>query len=200
MKTSEQTADIFKAFGEFRKVLKQPLKDASNPFFKSKYVPLENVVEVIDEAIKGTGLSYSQEATSEGNYISVATHVFHESGQFISFDPLSLPATKADAQGFGSAVTYAKRYALSAVFGITSDQDDDGNATSGKNAPKLANKEQIAIAKKKVIELAEANGMDAQETAEMVLNYLKISVPIDKANNEEIGQILRYLNDKLPKK
>lgn len=199
MKTSEQTADIFKAFGEFRKVLKQPLKDASNPFFKSKYVPLENVVEVIDEAIAETGLSYVQEATSEGNYISVATHVFHESGQFISFDPLSLPATKADAQGFGSAVTYAKRYALSAVFGITSDQDDDGNATSGKNAPKNANKEQIAVAKMKVKELAEANGMDVNETAKMVLDYLKIKVPLDKANNEEIGQVLRYLNEKIKK-
>lgn len=199
MKTSEQTADIFKAFGEFRKVLKQPLKDASNPFFKSKYVPLENVVEVIDEAIKGTGLSYSQEATSEGNYISVATHVFHDSGQFISFDPLSLPATKADAQGFGSAVTYAKRYALSAVFGITSDQDDDGNATSGNNAPKNANKEQIAVAKMKVKELAEANGIDVNETAKMVLDFLKIKVPLDKANNEEIGQVLRYLNEKIKK-
>ena len=199
MKTSEQTADIFKAFGEFRKALKQPLKDANNPFFKSKYVPLENVVEVIDEAIEGTGLSYSQEATSEGNYISVATHVFHNSGQFISFDPLSLPATKADAQGFGSAVTYAKRHALSAVFGITSDQDDDGNATSGNNAPKVANKEQIAIAKMKVKELAEANGMDAKETAKMVLDYLKIKVPLDKTNNEEIGQVLRYLNEKIKK-
>ncbi|MGX7375255.1 ERF family protein [Enterococcus asini] len=199
MKTSEQTAEIFKAFSEFRKVLKQPLKDANNPFFKSKYVPLENVVEVIDEAIEGTGLSYSQEATSEGNYISVATHVFHESGQFISFDPLSLPATKADAQGFGSAVTYAKRYALSAVFGITSDQDDDGNATSGNNAPKNANEEQISVAKMKMKELAEANGMDANETAKMVLDYLKIKVPLDKTNNEEIGQVLRYLNEKIKK-
>ncbi|OJG12976.1 hypothetical protein RU94_GL001675 [Enterococcus asini] len=157
------------------------------------------MVEVIDEAIEGTGLSYSQEATSEGNYISVATHVFHESGQFISFDPLSLPATKADAQGFGSAVTYAKRYALSAVFGITSDQDDDGNATSGNNAPKNANEEQISVAKMKMKELAEANGMDANETAKMVLDYLKIKVPLDKTNNEEIGQVLRYLNEKIKK-
>lgn len=155
MRTSEETENIFKALADFRKELKQPLKDANNPFFKSKYVPLENIVEVIDEAIKGTGLSYAQEATSEGQYISVATHIFHESGEFISFDKLSLPATKADAQGFGSAVTYAKRYSLAAVFGVTSDEDDDGNKTSGDNAPKLASKVQITAANNLVKELAE---------------------------------------------
>lgn len=126
MKFSESRENIFKALHDFRGFLTQPLKDKNNPFFKSKYVPLENIVEVIDEAIKKTGLSYSQEATSEGNYVSVSTNIFHESGEYILFDKLTLPATKADAQGFGSALTYAKRYSLAAAFGVTSDEDDDG--------------------------------------------------------------------------
>lgn len=99
MKTSETTKEIFAALAIFRKQLKQPLKDAKNPFFKSKYVPLENIVEVIDEAIADTGLSYAQEATSSGNSVQVATYIFHQSGEFIQFEPLALPATKADAQG-----------------------------------------------------------------------------------------------------
>lgn len=196
MKTSEKTENIFKALADFRKGLKQPLKDANNPFFKSKYVPLENIVEVIDEAIKDTGLSYAQEATSEGQYISVATHIFHESGEFISFDKLSLPATKADAQEFGSAVTYAKRYSLAAVFGVTSDEDDDGNKTSGDNAPKLASKVQITAANNLVKELAEKNGMSSKQAEQVVLDYLKIKHPINQANNEEMGLILNYLNSK----
>ena len=60
METSETKAELFKAFANFKKKLKQPLKDANNPFFKSKYVPLENVVQVVDEAMIDTGLSYTQ--------------------------------------------------------------------------------------------------------------------------------------------
>lgn len=66
METSETKAELFKAFANFKKKLKQPLKDADNPFFKSKYVPLENVVQVVDEAMIDTGLSYIQEIEDLG--------------------------------------------------------------------------------------------------------------------------------------
>lgn len=130
MKMSEKKEEIFKALNEFRNKLKQPVKNATNPFFKKKYVPLENVVEVIDKAIEGTGLSYLQEATSEENTVSVSTSIFHESGEYILLDKLTLPVERVDAQKIGSAITYAKRYSLSAAFGITSDEDDDGQAAA----------------------------------------------------------------------
>lgn len=133
MKTSESISEIAKALNEVRKNIKQPEKSANNPFFKSKYVMLEGVVDAIDKALP-KGFTYTQEVTSDGNQISVSTILLHESGQYIQFDPLNVPVSKNDAQAFGSAETYARRYTLSAVFGVTSDVDDDGNSAS-KSAP-----------------------------------------------------------------
>lgn len=194
MKTSEQTSEIFKALALFRKALKQPMKDASNPFFKSKYVPLENIVEVVDEAIKDTGLSYSQEATSAGNSISVATHVFHESGQFISFDPLTLPATKADAQGFGSAVTYAKRYSLAAVFGVTSDEDDDGNKAV-ETAPKKISKKDQTILTGLITKFGSAFDMDFATTWKTIQKRTGIYDDIDHLTEEQSATIKMFINE-----
>ena len=134
MKLSESTKNIFKALSDFKKDFKQPLKDADNPFFKSKYVPLENVVQSIDNEASKHGLGYFQSTvTGEGGTAGVITVITHSSGEYIEFDPLYLQADKATAQGMGSAITYARRYSLSSAFGIASDVDDDGNEASGKS-------------------------------------------------------------------
>ncbi|HAQ9894699.1 TPA: single-stranded DNA-binding protein, partial [Enterococcus faecium] len=102
MKLSESIDEIVKGLVKFRRQLVQPKKDANNPFFKSKYVTLDGVIKAIDDALEGTGITYTQEATSEGNFVSVATYILHESGQYLLFEPLTVPTTKADAQAFGS--------------------------------------------------------------------------------------------------
>ena len=131
MKTSETRAELFKAFANFKKKLKQPLKDANNPFFKSKYVPLENVVQVVDEAMEDTGLSYIQEIEDlEEGYLRVDTIVLHESGEYMVIKGSKVKPVKNDPQSAGSATTYARRYSLSTAFGIASDTDDDGNGAS----------------------------------------------------------------------
>ena len=135
MRTSENINEIAKAVNTFRQTVKQPTKNGDNPFLKSRYVQLEGVVDAIDNALQDTGLAYTQEVVSEGNQVSVTTLIFHSSGQFIELGPLSVPVAKNDAQAFGSAETYARRYSLSAAFGITSDLDDDGTA-AGVNPPK----------------------------------------------------------------
>lgn len=128
MEKSESIDTIATAIAAVRDKIVQPAKDADNPFFNSKYVPLESVVQTIDNALKDTGLTYTQSATSgSDNTITVYTQLMHKSGQYIFFDGLTLPAVKKNPQAFGSAVTYARRYALSTVFGIASDIDDDGN-------------------------------------------------------------------------
>ena len=139
METSETKAELFKAFANFKKKLKQPLKDANNPFFKSKYVPLENVVQVVDEAMIDTGLSYTQGiADLEEGYLRVDTIVLHESGEYMVIKGSKVKPVKNDPQSAGSAITYARRYSLSTAFGIASDPDDDGNGASqqAKNKPK----------------------------------------------------------------
>ncbi|AGZ24981.1 MULTISPECIES: ERF family protein [Staphylococcus] len=158
MNKSESIVELNKALANFHKEVKQPMKDANNPFFKSKYVPLENVVEAIDDVAPKHGLTYSQyPVTTENGLVGISTVLLHESGEFIEFPPATTKPDKNTPQGVGSALTYMRRYSLSAVFGITSDQDDDGNEASGKSnrnkqtQPQKASSQTIGTLKKEVI-------------------------------------------------
>lgn len=127
MKTSETTKDIFGALAKAQGALEAALKDSTNPAFRSKYADLTSHVEAIRPAAKANGLSVIQELTSDDNGVAVVTRICHTSGEWVECGPLFIPASKHDAQGFGSACSYARRYALSAAFGTVAD-DDDGNA------------------------------------------------------------------------
>lgn len=134
MKTSETIKEISIALNEFQKEVEQPSKSADNPFFKSKYVPLESVISTIKKYAIPKGLSYFQDTlTRDNGEIGVQTRIMHTSGEFIETEPLYLPNDKKNAQGAGSSITYARRYQLSAAFGLSSDEDDDGNGASGLN-------------------------------------------------------------------
>lgn len=136
MNKSESIVEISKAMASFQKEVKQPFKDKSNPFFKSKYVPLESVVEAIHDIAPKHGLSFAQWAlNNDGGMVGVATLLMHESGEYIEFDPVFMQAEKQTPQGYGALITYIKRYTLSAIFGITSDEDDDGNQSSNNTPP-----------------------------------------------------------------
>lgn len=168
MNKSESITELNKALANFHKEVKQPMKDANNPFFKSKYVPLENVVEAIDDVAPKFGLTYSQyPVTTDDGKVGISTVLLHESGEFIEYPPATTKPDKNTPQGVGSALTYMRRYSLSAVFGITSDQDDDGNEASGKrnnqnsqrqnykqnNAPKMASSQTIGTLKQQIINI-----------------------------------------------
>lgn len=129
---SENLDKLFKGMNTFRSQLKQPAKDANNPFFKSNYVTLEGVQNAIDAAIKNTGLAYTQIVKNDDNgNVGVETIITHESGQYLTTGVLALRPEKATPQGYGSTITYAKRYQLASAFGVSSDIDDDGNVGSG---------------------------------------------------------------------
>lgn len=129
---SENLDKLFKGMNTFRSQLKQPAKDAKNPFFKSNYVTLEGVQNAIDAAIKGTGLAYTQIVKNDDNGgVGVETIITHESGQYLTTGALVLRPEKPTPQGYGSTITYAKRYQLASAFGVSSDVDDDGNVGSG---------------------------------------------------------------------
>lgn len=134
---SENLDKLFKGMNTFRSQLKQPAKDAKNPFFKSNYVTLEGVQNAIDAAIKDTGLAYTQIVKNDDNgNVGVETIITHESGQYLTTGVLALRPEKATPQGYGSTITYAKRYQLASAFGVSSDVDDDGNAGSFKTQAK----------------------------------------------------------------
>ena len=129
MNKSESIKELATALAKAQAVMENASKDTANPFFKSRYANLESVVGVIRPALEKFGLSFVQVCHDWDVGARVETIILHESGEWLSCGTMSAPATKADAQGFGSALTYARRYSLSAAFGVAT-EDDDGNAAS----------------------------------------------------------------------
>ena len=103
-------------------------KGADNPFFKTKYADLKEVVKAVKEPFASNGLSYVQFPINDGDKIGVETMLMHDSGEWL-MNSFTVKASKQDAQGAGSVITYCRRYGLQAVAGIPS-EDDDGNAGS----------------------------------------------------------------------
>jgi hypothetical protein len=110
-------------------------KDKDNPFFKSKYADLNSVMGVVKPAFAKHGLAFTQHCHDAPDAVKVETVIWHESGQSLSCGAVVVPVSKHDAQGFGSALTYARRYGLAAACGVGA-EDDDGNAAA-KAAPKV---------------------------------------------------------------
>lgn len=137
MTTSEQINEVATACAKAQLELKPAVKDATNPAFRSKYADWASIVEASKVYAKH-GIAVLQDATTNEIGASVVTRLAHTSGQWIEFGPLTIPMSKRDAHGAGSAITYAKRYAASAALGISADEDDDGIAaaqtTSGRTA------------------------------------------------------------------
>lgn len=107
------------------------LKTASNPHFKSKYADLSACVEAVIDGLNENGIFLMQSQHESENGVTVETVFLHESGEMLSAGKLHVPAAKQDPQGYGSALTYARRYSLMAACGIAP-EDDDGNAASAK--------------------------------------------------------------------
>jgi hypothetical protein len=105
------------------------LKTNANPFFKSKYADLGVCIEAVIDALHENGIALIQKNHDCDDGVKVETILLHESGEQYSGGILHVPAAKNDPQGFGSALTYARRYSLMATCGIAP-EDDDGNAAS----------------------------------------------------------------------
>jgi hypothetical protein len=121
-------AALAKAQGELR----HAQKDRENPHFKSRYADLASVIDAVREPLSKNGLSYTQLPSSSPDGVVLTTILLHTSGEWVT-SHLTVPLTKRDAQGVGSALTYARRYALASMVGIAQ-EDDDGNAASKRNA------------------------------------------------------------------
>lgn len=105
------------------------LKTSTNPHFRSRYADLSACVEAVIDALNDHGIALTQRVSPCDDGVIVETVFIHESGEIISCGPLHVPASKQDAQGYGSALTYARRYSLMAACGIAP-EDDDGNAAT----------------------------------------------------------------------
>lgn len=127
------SAALARAQGEMRAAL----KDSSNPHFKSSYADLASVWDAWRAAGSRNGLAVVQSAQRTERGVRSCAMLKHESGQWIAPEPLTLPLSKDDAQGTGSAITYGRRYVLSALVGVAPDEDD-GEAAVGRGEAALA--------------------------------------------------------------
>ena len=112
--------------------MQNPAFDMVNPHFRNKYASLAAVRDAVIPVLAKHGIALIQDLTSFDGQVGVMTHLLHSSGQSLRFGPLLLPVTKADAQGYGSASTYARRYALMSIAGVVGEPDDDANSAAGK--------------------------------------------------------------------
>jgi hypothetical protein len=113
------------------------LKTSTNPHFRSKYVDLAGCIEAVVDALNAAGIALIQRTSEDSTGVTVETVFVHESGEMMECGKLHVPASKQDAQGYGSALTYARRYSLMAAAGIAP-EDDDGNAASRTPTPKVS--------------------------------------------------------------
>lgn len=111
-------------------------KDARNPFFKSSYASLSNILDSIKDPLIEAGLAVCQFPSGDHGLSTIIIHA--ESGEFIEAEYTMKPA-KDDPQGIGSAITYQRRYALAAALGLNIDDDDDGNAASKNDKHESSN-------------------------------------------------------------
>jgi hypothetical protein len=119
--------NIATAFVKAKREFSPALKDKTNPAFRSKYADLGACLEAVNDALLNNGIAVYQETHEAGSGVTVETVLLHESGEHLRCGKLHVPASKQDPQGYGSALTYARRYSLMTACGIAP-EDDDGNA------------------------------------------------------------------------
>lgn len=150
---------IASALVKAQKAFGPALKTATNPHFKSRYADLAACVEAVIGGLNDNGIALIQRNYLDDNGVTVETVFVHESGEMMECGKLHVPAAKHDPQGYGCALTYARRYSLMAACGIAP-EDDDGNAGS-KPAPKVTDATINAL----LDDIAESNSHDQLKEA-----------------------------------
>jgi hypothetical protein len=170
---SESIKEIAPALLKAQAAIKAAMKDATNPHFKSKYADLASIIDACKPALNAANITFLQGVCSADTGVAVETMLLHTSGEWIS-TTLTLPVSKNDAQGVGSAITYGRRYGLQALTGVPA-EDDDGNAAAKSPADRVLQRpsdakqegrdilEQMSIADQQFIQDAAVQIIDAHE-------------------------------------
>ena len=125
---------IYEALSRAQASFKSAIKDANNPFFKSKYAPMSSIWDACKDGLADNGLFVSQPPSfTEGHWV-VTTKVYNGEGQFIECALPIVVKPNHTPQEFGSALTYARRYSLSSILGIVTD-DDDAEGAMARDKP-----------------------------------------------------------------
>ncbi len=152
---------IAEAFIKAKRSFSPALKDRTNPAFKSKYADLGACLDAVDDALLANEIALYQETFMDDTGVTVETVLLHVSGESLRSGKLHVPASKQDPQGYGSALTYARRYSLMAACGIAP-EDDDGNAAK---APVRPPKPPVTDIKTLILGMESTKTVDGLKTA-----------------------------------
>jgi hypothetical protein len=158
MKSSDAINELANALCNAQSQMGGAVKDSANPFFKSSYADLTAVIKAIKQPFADNGLSYTQFPVSNENGVGVSTRLMHISGQWLEME-YTLPTVKKDPQASGSAITYARRYALQSIAGIPTADDDAESAMLRGDDKKIISDDQIISIKK----LLDETGADSEK-------------------------------------
>lgn len=132
MKTSEDIKEICKALLAFHSEVGRITKDGENPHLRNRYATIDQIIEEIRPILASHGLFVMQLPTNtEAGEIQMVTRLYHVSGQWMESPSLKIKVDRNNAQGIGSAITYARRYSLTSFLGLNTGEDDDGHQASG---------------------------------------------------------------------
>ncbi|HQN46346.1 MAG TPA: ERF family protein [Rugosibacter sp.] len=179
--------NIATAFVKAQRDFAPALKTSTNPHFKSKYADLATCVEAVIDALNTNGIAMIQRTHDDETGVTVETVFIHESGETIESGRLHVPAAKNDPQGYGSALTYARRYSLMAACGIAP-EDDDGNSASRKPKNQTLTDSAVAdfvatISGSETMDVLKNAFAEAYRAAEIALDD-KAKASFEKAKNE----------------
>jgi hypothetical protein len=178
MISSDQINELAAALTKAQGQLSHAVKDSINPHFKAKYADLASVWEACRKALVDNGLSVIQLPEPCENGLKLTTMLTHLSGQYIA-STLQMPLTKSDPQGYGSALTYARRYSLAAIVGVYQDDDDANTATQTQHT-----QQPIQTPAQPTNNAQTATQTPTQPTREMITDQ-QISAALNKAG--ELG-------------
>ena len=190
---STEIAALADALSKAQGKITGALKDSSNPFFKTKYADLASVWDACREQLSANGLAVVQTLSNDAENIVVITTLIHSSGQWMR-GSLSVKPVKSDPQGIGSAITYARRYALAAIVGVAQ-IDDDAEAAMGRKEVQKVTPDPVDQDKifRAVVWFKEM--IDADQIEE---NHQKIKDAWTRLSNNERMEVDAQLKDKAP--
>ncbi len=193
--------EIASALVKAQRAFGPALKSSTNPHFRSRYADLSACVEAVIEGLNNNGIALIQETHDAEGGVAVETVFIHESGERLSAGRFSVPATKQDAQGYGSALTYARRYSLMAACGIAP-EDDDGNAASRPRpkveapvSPKAIKEEPATISKEDAPEINREANWWTPEVAATLADAPEVNAFLVKKGKIQEGQTWKDVED-----
>lgn len=134
MRHSDSIASLAAALVKAQGAIQPVARSRTNPHFRSKYAPLEEIAAAVRKPLAENGLAVVQTFGPSDGALLIITTLVHESGEWLAGE-LILPVDKSTSQAVGSAITYGRRYGLAALLGVVSDEDDDGNAAQANGRP-----------------------------------------------------------------